>query len=247
MYLLLIYFLILVVPLAVMPRIIRSGTASPYRTVLYGTIGTAVAIVAVFMAASMSGQGVFAQISGMIENMASELAKNPVVAETLGMASVSRAERIETLTQMYESVFAVMPACLMILGLVVSYVEYIIVSRIMARRIQVKRMPAFREFSWPGSAFMGVMGMYLISWALTATGIFGDNMVYVNMDMLFNFVFSIQGVSVVLMFCHMKRMPKAAGVVISIVMWVIYVGRMALLIIGMFDLILGLKRRIKGR
>ena len=221
MYLLLIYFLILVVPLAVMPRIIRSGTASPYRTVLYGTIGTAVAIVAVFMAASMSGQGVFAQISGMIENMASELAKNPVVAETLGMASVSRAERIETLTQMYESVFAVMPACLMILGLVVSYVEYIIVSRIMARRIQVKRMPAFREFSWPGSAFMGVMGMYLISWALTATGIFGDNMVYVNMDMLFNFVFSIQGVSVVLMFCHMKRMPKAAGVVISIVMWVI--------------------------
>ena len=247
MYLLLIYFLILVVPLAVMPRIIRSGTASPYRTVLYGTIGTAVAIVAVFMAASMSGQGVFAQISGMIENMASELAKNPVVAETLGMASVSRAERIETLTQMYESVFAVLPACLMILGLVVSYVEYIIVSRIMARRIQVKRMPAFREFSWPGSAFMGVMGMYLISWALTATGIFGDNMVYVNMDMLFNFVFSIQGVSVVLMFCHMKRMPKAAGVVISIVMWVIYVGRMALLIIGMFDLILGLKRRIKGR
>ena len=67
------------------------------------------------------------------------------------------------------------------------------------------------------------------------------------MDMLFNFVFSIQGVSVVLMFCHMKRVPKAVGVVIAVVMWMIYVGRMALLIIGMFDLILGLKRRIKGR
>ena len=45
----------------------------------------------------------------------------------------------------------------------------------------------------------------------------------------------------------MKRVPKAAGVVIAVVMWMIYVGRMALLIIGMFDLILGLKRRIKGR
>ena len=62
------------------------------------------------------------------------------------------------LTQLYDNVFAVMPACLMILGLVVSYVEYIIISRIMARRFQVKRMPKFREFSWPGSAFMGVMG-----------------------------------------------------------------------------------------
>ncbi len=67
----------------------KVGDRVPYRTVLYGTIGTAVAIVAVFMAASMSGQGVFAQISGMIENVASELAKNPVVAETLGMASVT--------------------------------------------------------------------------------------------------------------------------------------------------------------
>lgn len=247
MYLLLIYFLILVVPVAVMPRYIKSGSASPYRIVLYGTIGTAAAIVIVFMAASMSGQGIFAQISGMIETMAAELAKNPMVAETLGMASASQAERTKMLTQLYDNVFAVMPACLMILGLVVSYVEYIIISRIMTRRFQVKRMPKFREFSWPGSAFMGVMGMYLISWVLTATGVFADNMVYMNMDMLFNFVFSIQGVSVVLMFCHMKRVPKAAGVVIAVVMWMIYVGRMALLIIGMFDLILGLKRRIKGR
>ena len=47
MYLLLIYFLILVVPVAVMPRYIKSGSASPYRIVLYGTIGTAAAIVIV--------------------------------------------------------------------------------------------------------------------------------------------------------------------------------------------------------
>jgi len=94
---------------------------------------------------------------------------------------------------------------------------------------------------------MAVMGMYLISWILTQTGVFGDNMIYMNVDLLFNFVFSVQGVSVVLMFCHMKRIPKPIGVVIAIVMWMIYLGRLVLLMVGMFDLIFGIKGKIQGR
>ncbi len=247
MYLLLIYFLILVVPAVTMLPYIRLRKTSPYTTVLYGTLWTVASIVLVFMAASMSGQGLFAQIKTLIETMAGELAKNPMVTETLGLASAGEAEKIAAISNLYSSVFSVMPACLMLLSLVASYVEYIIITKIMSKRVEVAKMPKFREFSWPNSAFMGVMGMYLISWLLTVTEVFTDSMVYMNMDMLFNFVFAIQGVSVVLMFCHMKRIPKAVGVVLSIVMWMTYIGKMALLIIGMFDLILGIKKRIKSR
>ncbi len=247
MYLLLIYFFILIIPIIVMPGAIKAGKLSPYRVVMYSAITIAAATVVIFMIASMTGKGIFAQIKELVDVMAKDLAQNPMVADAFDLAAVGEAERTEMFKNLYNSTFAVMPACIMILGMVVSYIEYIIIAKIMGRRTQVSRMPKLREFSWPNGAFMAVMGMYLISWILTQTGVFGDNMIYMNVDLLFNFVFSVQGVSVVLMFCHMKRIPKPIGVVIAIVMWMIYLGRLVLLMVGMFDLIFGIKGKIQGR
>lgn len=248
MYLLLIYFLILVVPIAVMPGYIRTGRMSPYRTVMQATLIVTVMTVIVFMVASMTGEGIFAQLQELIDDMAKELAKNPMIEDSLNLASVSKADRVEVISAIYKSAFAVMPATIMAMSVVVSYIEYIIISKIMSRRVTtVRRMPKFREFTWPGSALMGIMGMYLLSWLLTKTGVFADSMVYMNIDFLFNFMFSLQGVSVVLMFCHMKRIPKAIGIIAAVILWMTYFGRMAMLIIGMIDLIFGIKKRIKGR
>ena len=248
MYLLLIYFLILVVPIAVMPGYIRTGKMSPYRTVMQATLIVTVMTVIVFMVASMTGEGIFAQLQELIEDMAKDLAKNPMIEDSLNLASVSKADRVEVISAIYKSAFAVMPATIMAMSAVVSYIEYIIISKIMSRRVAtVRRMPKFREFTWPSSALMGIMGMYLLSWLLTKTGVFADSMVYMNIDFLFNFMFSLQGVSVVLMFCHMKRIPKAIGIIAAVILWMTYFGRMALLIVGMIDLVFGIKKRIKGR
>lgn len=248
MYLLLIYFLILVVPIAVMPGYIRTGKMSPYRTVMQATLIVTVMTVIVFMVASMTGEGIFAQLQELIDDMAKDLAKNPMIEDSLNLASVSKADRVEVISAIYKSAFAVMPATIMAMSVVVSYIEYIIISKIMSRRVAtVRRMPKFREFTWPGSALMGIMGMYLLSWLLTKTGVFADSMVYMNIDFLFNFMFSLQGVSVVLMFCHMKRIPKAIGVIAAVILWMTYFGRMALLIVGMIDLVFGIKKRIQGR
>lgn len=248
MYLLLIYFLILVVPIAVMPGYIRTGKMSPYRTVMQATLIVTVMTVIVFMVASMTGEGIFAQLQELIDDMAKDLAKNPMIEDSLNLASVSKADRVEVISAIYKSAFAVMPATIMAMSAVVSYIEYIIISKIMSRRVAtVRRMPKFREFTWPSSALMGIMGMYLLSWLLTKTGVFADSMVYMNIDFLFNFMFSLQGVSVVLMFCHMKRIPKAIGIIAAVILWMTYFGRMALLIVGMIDLVFGIKKRIKGR
>lgn len=248
MYLLLIYFLILVVPIAVMPGYIRTGKMSPYRTVMQATLIVTVMTVIVFMVASMTGEGIFAQLQELIDDMAKDLAKNPMIEDSLNLASVSKADRVEVISAIYKSAFAVMPATIMAMSAVVSYIEYIIISKIMSRRVAtVRRMPKFREFTWPSSALMGIMGMYLLSWLLTKTGVFADSMVYMNIDFLFNFMFSLQGVSVVLMFCHMKRIPKAIGIIAAVILWMTYFGRMALLIVGMIDLVFGIKKRIQGR
>ena len=49
------------------------------------------------------------------------------------------------------------------------------------------------------------------------------------------------------MFCHMKRIPKAIGIIAAVILWMTYFGRMALLLIGMIDLVFGIKKRIQGR
>lgn len=247
MYLLVIYFLILVVPIAVMPKSIKAGTLSPYRIVMNSTITITAATVIVFMIATISGQSVFAQIQEMIDLVTKEMARNPMIAETFDMTSMDEVDRAKMFSRIYNSAFEIMPACIMIMGAVISYIEYIIIAKIISKRTIVNKMPKLREFSWPNSAMMGLMGMYLISWILTEMGVFANNMVYMNIDVLFNFAFSIQGVSVVLMFCHMKRVPKAIGVIIAVVMWMSYIGRMVLLMLGMFDLIFGIKRRIRTK
>lgn len=244
MYLLLIYFLILIIPLIVMPKHIRLGTLSPYRTVMQATLVTTAAAAIVFMAASMAGQGLFAQMKELTDDMARELAGNPMIADAFSQTSVSEADRAKMFEQIYDQTFAVMPACIMTMGAVVAYIEYMIMARLMGKRRPVKKLPKFREFSLPHSAFMGIMGMYLLTWILTETGVFSDNMMYANINFIFDFAFSIQGLSVVLMLCYAKRLPKALGIVAAVILWMTFIGKTLLVILGMMDLIFNFKERL---
>ncbi len=107
---------------------------SPYRTVMQATLIVTVMTVIVFMVASMTGKGVFAQLQELIDDMAKELANNPMVEDSLNLASVSKVTD-EFISGLYKSAFAVMPATIMAMSAVVSYIEYIIISKIMSRRV----------------------------------------------------------------------------------------------------------------
>lgn len=247
MYLLLIYILILAVPFIVMPRYMIQGGISPYRIVLQATLTVAASATAVFIVAAMTGEGLFAQVHEMAEAVSKEAASNPMVTDMFDMGSASVQERTDMLVKLYDSLFAMLPAYILTIGAVVAYVEYIILSKILGRKRRVSAMPKFREFSFPGSAVTGVVVMYLLTWVMTQAGMFADNMMFVNMDFLFDFTFSIQGISVVLMFCHLKRMPAALGIVIAAILWITLIGRVVLVMAGMMDLMFGLKGRIRGR
>ena len=110
----------------------------------------------------------------------------------------------------------------------------------------VRLMPKFREFTLPGGAIWGILIMYMVSWLMTSAEMLSDDLLYVNMDLIFDFVLSLQGISVVFMLFHMKKLPKAVAVIIIIVLWGTYMGRWMLVLLGMFDILLGLKTRIQS-
>ena len=247
MYLLLIFFLIIVVPLIVMPKNILTGNGTPYGIVLRAALCVSTAALAVFVAASLTGQGVFAQVQDAVEDLAKTLAADQNVADMFGLADASGQERTRFFTELYSGIFELLPVDIMIWGAVVAYAEYALLSRILKRRMPaVKRLPPLREFSFPRNSVTGVVLMYLLSWILTITGILSNDLLYVNMNFLFDFVFSLQGVSAVLMFFHMKRVPKAIGIIIALLIWMIVIGRMMLVLLGMLDLLLNMKARIQG-
>lgn len=247
MYLLLIFLMSFIIPLAVLPAMIKKGAESPYRIVLNAAIISSAAALAVFAAASMTGESVYGQLSSTIGAMADMLATDNSIAEMMNLGDTSVGERADIYVKLYQEVFESLPASIMTFNAVTAYFEYILLSRtLLTRNPGVRTMPKFREFSLPAGAIWGIMIMYLISWLLTTTETLPNDLLYVNMDLIFDFVLSLQGISVVFMLFHMKKLPKAVAVIVIIVLWGTYMGRWMLVLLGMFDIILGLKIRIQN-
>lgn len=247
MYFSLIFFLMLIIPVVVMPKYMLAGVQSPWRIVLRATLVITAAIMVVFMVAASTGEGVYSQAQSVVGMMSEQSAANTQLSEALGFSETSEEERIDFFTQIYNRGLQQMPVTFMFLGAVTAYLEYLLLSRLLAKRANVKKMPGFREFSFPHGTAMAVMLMYLVAWLMSAAETESGKMLYLNINMLFDLIFSLQGISVVLMFFYLKRLPHAAGIAVAAVMWVTAIGKMVLVLLGLTDMMMGVKARIRGR
>lgn len=247
MYLTAIFFLTLIIPFLAMPRHIKLGILPPYRVVLLSTIGISAAAAVVFMAAALSGTGLYSQLHEMMKVVSEEVAVNPMIVQSLDASGMSEADIAEFVMQVYDAGLMRLPITIMTMGAVVSYIAYIIISRLMSRKNDVKLMPKFREFTFPHGAAMAVMLMYLIGWMMMEAEVEVGAMLFLNFSALFDLVFVIQAIAVVLMFFHFKKVPQIVAVLICIVMCVTSFGKAIMVLLGMTDLFFGLRMRMGGR
>ncbi|MDO4746098.1 MAG: DUF2232 domain-containing protein [Bacillota bacterium] len=247
MYLTVIFLLTLIIPFLVMPKHIKLGILPPYRVVLLSIIGIGVMAAVIMMMASLGGQGLYAQMHEMVKVVSEAAASNPAIVEALSAGDMSEAEITAMLVQFYDAGLLRLPVTILFLGAIVSYVAYIILSRIIGRKQEVKRMPKFREFTFGHGTAMAMMIMYVVSWLMMNAEAGIGEMMYANINMLFDLVFAFQGIAVVMMFFHFKKIPQALAVIVSIVMWVTSIGKMFLVLMGIADLILGLRIRMGGK
>lgn len=247
MYLLLIFLIILVIPFAVVPRHIKINILPPYRIVLYSTLTVASLAALIFMIAAFSGEGLYSQLYAVVKLMSEQLASEPMFVETFRMTEMSDTERINAVLHIYDSGLKRLPVTIMFMGMVVSYIAYIIISRIMSKKHDVKKMPKFREFTFPHGAAMAVMIMYLISWIMMTSEASVGEILYMNVNMLFDLVFVIQGIAVVFMFFYFKRVPQTVSVIVSGIMWMTAIGETFLVLLGMADLFLGVRGWIAAK
>lgn len=241
MYLLIIMLMTLFIPFIIMPNYISKADRSPYEVIVRSVIFICAAAAITFMTAGMTGDGVFTQLYKSVEEFAGVAAQDDNVIKALHLGKIAEAERANMVAKLYGEALKLLPACIFMLGTIISYIAYIILSRSLNKRSPVNLMPRFREFTFPNGAVMALVMVYMFVWIMTTSGTFADNSFYLNIDVLFDFVFFIQGSSVIFMLCYVKRIPKVAAFIFSLAMWYIFIGRTAVVMLGMFDLIFGFK------
>lgn len=247
MYLTVIFILTLIIPFLVMPKHIKWGILPPYRVVLLSIMGVCTMAAVILMLASFSGQGVYAQLLDAAKIVSEQAASNPTIVEAFGAGGVSEAEMAKFLMQMYSKGFLMVPAGILFMAAVVSYIAYIILSKILGKNREVKKMPKFREFTFPHGTAMAVMLMYLLGWLMLDSEAKMGEIMYANFSMIFDLVFVLQGIAVVFMFFHFKKVPQVVSVIACVCMCVSSFGKTFMVLLGMADIFFGLRARMGSR
>ena len=247
MYLSVIFILTIVIPFLVMPKHIRIGILPPYRIVLLSMMGICTMAAVILMIASFSGQGVYAQLLEAAEIASDQMSSNPALVEAFGAGGISEAEMSKFLMQMYSKSFLLVPSGILFMGAITSYIAYIILSRIMSKNGEVKKMPKYREFTFPHGTAMAVMVMYLIGWIMLDSEAKMGEIIYANFSTIFDLVFVLQAIAVVFMFFHFKKVPQVVSVIACACMCVSSFGKTFMVLLGMADMFFGLRARMGSR
>lgn len=231
MYTTFILFGIILFPIPALIRCIRRGL-NPYAGVMDGLVSIGVGTLAIFIYASLSGTSVAAEIQRAIN------AYIPLLTENMPGQE-------EVIKQSFDLASSMFPSSVLLMGLLVTYLEYLLLSKIIKNGDRgAWQMARFREFTWPRNSVYGWLVVFLLSWLVELTGIHGGDIVMLNVQNLFEAAFALQGTSFLLMLFHMKRVPRGLSAVVAILAWIVPFGKSFLFLMGIADIILGLRYRI---
>ncbi|MBQ0078564.1 MAG: DUF2232 domain-containing protein [Eubacterium sp.] len=233
--------LILIVPYLVLPREIDKGDNSPYFSVLKSVIATLAAVLVFFAMVRMTGQGVYEIYRESVEQVVKVIAENGNLRGLFGVQDASQAVAEKQIMIYYDHILKQVPGYIVLMSTLVSYVDYIILSKSQSKRKSVQLMPKFKEFSFPPQTVTAMVLMYLIAFITNKMEMFPNDMIYVNINYVFDLVFVIQGVSVIFMWCSLRRWPRFVAVIIALLLWNFFMLRQILVLLGMIDMIFGVK------
>lgn len=204
----------------------------PYKACVDGAIGAGVAMVLVYILAAQGGSGIGQEIALAGEEMTKMLPSDQ--RDAVGALFEKSADGI--------------PGTMLILAALCSYGEYILLSRIVKTGGEHGlKMPPIRELHLSRSVIRGWLIIIILSWVIRFSGFSGGTLVMVNVNILFEFTFALQGISLLFLWTHLKKVAKAVPVIATILLWFLPAGMTLLFIAGLADLFVGLRKRIIPR
>ena len=220
---------------------------TPFRAVLNGVLTGIVGALVVMVIGQIMGVNAFDEMLTAADATIKSLTSDPEVLAALG-EDITADQLTETLDYIYATAVKILPATLCIMSLFASYIEYIILSKIMRPDGLVPiPMTKIQEFDLPRKMVTVWCLIYLIVLCISNTEAFADNIVLLNLMLLCNMAFVFQGISVIFMFCHTRRFPRAVAAIFTILLMCMSIGPTLIRLLGFTDLLFGLKFRMKQK
>ncbi|QHI72230.1 DUF2232 domain-containing protein [Aminipila terrae] len=247
MYTLIIFSVLVFLPLPLMASAARK-TKNGYKAIFEGVLGVATAMMLMFIMASVTGHPVGQAIASDLQSFCETAAGNNQIVTMLGMETIPFSERVSTLTKVYTYAINALPATILVWSTIIAYFEYIVISKISSKsKYPLPELGKLKDFSMPKKALWGWILIYLMTLAVSLTGFMHSNVLQINIQVLFQFVFQIQGLAVVFYFCALRKWPKTVAVILCLLFLPTAIGQMLLCMIGFLDLGFGLRKILTRR
>lgn len=243
MYELLILLIIFIIPIPVMMRHMLAGR-SAYRGIVEGSLTAVTGVTVVFL--------VFWAVTGatffeVLNTGLSQITLKDMIDSgyyTMGMKDADA----DTMQTMFEHVKEVMklavPGFLIVVSMVVAYLNYATISWFVGKTgRRIASLPPFRAFSLPKNIVLGSLLIYLLAYLSASTGLIDKSLLMFNLELLFTFVFSIQGLAVMFYFGYWKKIPKVVVLVVAAIFVFTWLGQTFLFMLGLTDIVLDIRKR----
>jgi len=240
---LIIFLLMIFIPVPVMLRHMLNGR-NAYRGVLEGFLSAMTGVAAFFLIYwSITGVTFFDTINSVLNRIGVE-DMNMNAYTLLGAEPLRPDEMQLMLDSMKETTKLAIPGLLIIFCMIIAYVNYASISWALGKSgKKIAALPPFRSFSLPKNSVIGSLIVYLLSYLAVDIGIIDKSLMMFNIEMLFTFIFSVQGLAVVFYFGHRKRIPKVIVAVIAGFLFLTWFGQSFLFIMGLLDVVLDIRKR----
>lgn len=136
------------------------------------------------------------------------------------------------------------PGTIIVFCLVIAYLNYAMISWFIGKTgKKISMLPPFRVFSLPKNIVIGSLIIYFLSYITASMGIIDKSLMMFSLELLFTFVFSIQGLAVIFNIGYLKKIPKFMLLIVSGVFLLTWLGQTFLFLLGLTDVILDIRKR----
>ncbi len=243
MFTLLILLVMIFIPIPVMMRYMLTGR-NAYRGILEGSMSAVTGVALVFLVFwSVTGATFFEVLNSVLNQMSIE-DMNLGVYNMAGMKELEPEAMQKTLESVKEVTRLAFPGTLIVFSVVIAYLNYGMISWILGKTgRKISTLPPFRTFSLPKNIIIGSLIIYILSYLTVNMGIIDKSLMMYSLELLFTFIFSIQGLAVIFFFGYSKKIPKPVVLIVSGIFIFTWLGQTFLFLLGLTDLVLEIRKR----
>lgn len=245
MYSILILLIIILAPLPIMIKYMLDRK-SAYRGIFEGILSAITVVTIVFMFSQIvTGVTIFERFDALLSNINMTDIYPPSMYEFFGFNDLDASELETAMNNIKEAMKISIPGSIIIWTSILAYFNFRIISWLLRKSgKEVSKLPPFKEFNLPKSAMLGSILIYFLSYLASNMGIIDKNLIMYSIQLLFSFIFSIQGLAVLFFYGSLKKVPNIVLIIIAAILLSTEIGKTVLFIIGLTDIAFDIRKRL---